>query len=139
MKSEWLRALTGGALLGAASVLLLWGNGRIAGVSGIAGVALRLKGGDLAWRLLFLGGLALAGLLAVALGHVQFDVAALPSGGGLVVAGLAVGLGTRYANGCTSGHGICGISRGSLRSMVATGTFMAAAAGTVFAVRHLGQ
>ncbi|MBI5610633.1 MAG: YeeE/YedE family protein [Deltaproteobacteria bacterium] len=137
MKHEWWMALIGGGVLGAASGLLLWANGRIAGVSGIAGSTLRPRTGDVAWRLAFLVGLALAGLAAVGLGKHSFDVSALPGTGLLVVAGVAVGLGTRYANGCTSGHGICGLSRGSLRSIVATGTFMAAAAATVFAVRHL--
>ncbi len=138
MKHEWWMALVGGGILGAASGLLLWANGRIAGVSGIVGSTLRPRTGDVAWRLAFLIGLALAGWGAAALGKVHFDVTALPGTSALAFAGVAVGLGTRYANGCTSGHGICGLSRGSLRSLVATGTFMAVAAGTVFAVRHLG-
>jgi uncharacterized membrane protein YedE/YeeE len=126
----------GGLLIGLAAAVLLLFNGRIAGISGILGGLLRPAGGDVAWRLAFLGGL-LAAPFAVAL------VSGLPplqvdaGNGTLVAAGLLVGLGTRYGSGCTSGHGVCGIARGSPRSFAATAAFMAAGFLTVYLVRHV--
>lgn len=128
-------ALAGGVMIGLAAGMLVLLNGRIAGISGIAGGLLKLVSGDLGWRLAFLGG-----LLASALAWQWFDGAPHihvdASFGTLVVAGLLVGLGTRYAGGCTSGHGVCGLSRFSLRSLVATLVFMAAGFVTVLLVRH---
>ena len=128
-------ALAGGVLIGlAAAVFLLW-NGRIAGISGIVGGLLRPKRGDLAWRLAFI-----AGLIAAPIAYRWFSP--LPETqitvgvGSVIVAGLLVGLGTRFGSGCTSGHGVCGISRLSLRSVVATLTFMAAGFASVFVLRH---
>ena len=129
-------ALAGGALIGLAAAALVLLGGRIAGISGILGVLLRRVPGERAWRAAFIGGLLvspwvhglLAGPMTTAIG------AGWPT---LLVAGLLVGLGTRYGAGCTSGHGVCGLSRLSVRSAVATVMFMAAGFATVFAVRHL--
>ena len=129
-------ALAGGALVGLAAALLILFTGRIAGISGIVGGLLRPARGDTRWRLAFVLGLLAAPLAWIAVGaaprlHVD---AAWPV---LIVAGLLVGVGTRVGSGCTSGHGVCGLSRGSPRSLAATATFMAAGFATVFAVRHL--
>jgi len=129
-------ALAGGMLIGMASVLFILFNGRIAGISGIAGGLLRPRRGDMDWRIAFLGGLVLAPLawrLFAALPEARIDAGY----GTLVVAGLLVGVGTRYGAGCTSGHGVCGLSRLSPRSLVATLSFMAAGFVTVFVMRHL--
>jgi uncharacterized protein len=129
-------ALAGGVLIGLAAALLVLLNGRIAGISGIVGGLLAPKRGDIGWRLAFVAGLVLAPVLWLA-------VAALPpirieaSYPLLIVAGLVVGFSTRYGTGCTSGHGVCGISRLSPRSIVATLVFMTAGFVTVFIVRHL--
>jgi uncharacterized membrane protein YedE/YeeE len=133
--TPWV-SLAGGLLIGLAAVLLVAFIGRIAGISGILGGLLRLPKGDLSWRLAFLGGLAAAPLaysLFAPLPAVTIE-AGTPT---LVVAGLLVGIGTRYGSGCTSGHGVCGLSRLSPRSLVATAAFMLAGFATVFVVRHL--
>ncbi len=129
-------ALAGGLLIGLATALLLLFNGRIAGISGIVGGLLKPVRGDLAWRAAFVAGLVMAPMAWLVFAALpRLHVAAgTPT---LVVAGLLVGVGTRYGSGCTSGHGVCGISRGSPRSLVATGSFMAAGFVTVFVVRHL--
>ena len=129
-------ALAGGALIGLAAALLLWLNGRIAGISGIVGGVLRPVAGDTAWRVAFVLGLLLAPLaygLVTTLPALQVDACY----GLLVLAGLLVGVGTRYGAGCTSGHGVCGLSRLSVRSLVATVIFMAAGFATVWLVRHV--
>jgi len=134
--NQWMTALAGGVLIGLAATLLLWLNGRIAGVSGILSGVLLPKRGDTAWRTAFLVGLiAAAGLyMAMAPG------APLPRTGfpcaGLVLAGVLVGFGTRMGSGCTSGHGVCGLGRLSRRSLVAVVTFMATAIATTFLIRH---
>ncbi|OKA44948.1 YeeE/YedE [Ralstonia solanacearum] len=129
-------ALLGGLAIGAASAVLVLFNGRIAGISGILGGLLERPRGDTAWRLAFLAGLIGAPVLAAAFGRPpQPDIEA--GWGEILAAGFVVGLGTRYAGGCTSGHGVCGLSRGSLRSLVATATFMAAGFVTVFVQRHV--
>lgn len=129
-------ALMGGALLGiAVTVLLLW-NGRIAGISGILGGLLQPKAGDVAWRVVFILGLMASPLvysLFTALPSIEIE-ADLPI---LVLAGLLVGIGTRYGAGCTSGHGVCGLARVSPRSLVATLSFMFAGFITVWLVRYL--
>jgi uncharacterized membrane protein YedE/YeeE len=129
-------ALMGGALLGVAvTVLLLW-NGRIAGISGILGGLLQPKAGNIAWRVAFILGLMASPLvysLFTELPSIEIE-ADLPI---LVLAGLLVGIGTRYGAGCTSGHGVCGLARFSLRSLVATLSFMFAGFITVWLVRHL--
>lgn len=129
-------ALAGGLLIGISAALMILVNGRIAGISGMLGGLLRPAAGGGAWRLAFLVGLALAPAvyaLVAELPPLQID-AGFPV---LVVAGLLVGAGTRFASGCTSGHGVCGLSRLSFPSLVATLCFMATGFATVFVVRHL--
>jgi uncharacterized protein len=129
-------SMAGGLLIGIAVALLLLLNGRVAGISGIAGGLLRPVAGEAAWRVAFLAGLIAAPLiyqLFTALPVATID-ADLPT---LIAAGLLVGMGTRYGSGCTSGHGVCGVSRLSPRSLAATATFMAAGFAVVFIARHL--
>ncbi|HEU4516253.1 MAG TPA: YeeE/YedE thiosulfate transporter family protein [Steroidobacteraceae bacterium] len=134
--SGWAGGLAGGAMIGAGAVLLLWSIGRIAGISGIASGALEGARGDRAWRIAFLAGMMLAGALAL-----QFVAAPVRTQTGsttlLLAAGLLVGFGTRLGNGCTSGHGVCGLARLSRRSLVAVLTFMGVAMATTFVVRHV--
>jgi len=129
-------ALVGGALIGLAAAGLVLLNGRIAGISGIVGGLLRPVRGDLSWRVAFVAGLVAAPWLYALWAPVpapRIDA----SFATLAVAGLLVGVGTRYGAGCTSGHGVCGLSRGSPRSLAATAVFMAAGFATVFVLRHL--
>ncbi len=131
-------ALVGGVLIGLAVAMLLLLNGRVAGVSGVLGGLVNPEPGEWAWRALFCAGLVGSGLVArhfapSAIGNWH---ASLPV---LAVAGVLVGFGTQMAGGCTSGHGVCGVSRLSLRSIVATATFMAVGAVVVFVVRHVGS
>ena len=133
--TPWL-ALSGGILIGIAAALLILLNGRIAGISGIVGGLFSPGKGDVAWRLLFVLGLVSAPLLyalVTALPPIEIDASKLE----LVLAGLLVGIGTRYGAGCTSGHGVCGLSRLSARSLAATLVFMAAGFATVYVLRHL--
>jgi hypothetical protein len=132
-----IASLIGGALIGLSTSTLLLFNGRIAGISGIFGGLLLPKKGDVAWRASFLAGLLAAGLVLATLYPAAFPKEALRPLGLIALAGLLVGFGTRLGNGCTSGHGVCGISRLSARSTVATLSFMAAGAVTVFVTRHL--
>ena len=129
-------ALIGGAIIGTAAALFAVLNGRIAGISGILGGLMRPQAGDVSWRIAFVAGLVAAplawGLLA-ALPEIRVD-ASYPA---LAAAGLLVGVGTRYGGGCTSGHGVCGVSRASPRSIAATLAFMAAGSATVYVARHL--
>ena len=130
-------ALLGGLMIGASAALFLVLNGRIAGISGILGGLLHPARNELGWRLAFLAGLFVAPLVYVAFGGTLPPVelnASLPL---LIVAGLIVGFGTRLGAGCTSGHGVCGIGRGSPRSLAATAIFMATAVATVFITRHI--
>ncbi|MBD9535130.1 YeeE/YedE family protein [Stenotrophomonas sp. STM01] len=135
--NTWMSALLGGVLIGMAATLLLWLTGRIAGISGMLGGVLLPKRGEIAWRLAFLIGLVGAG--AAWLWSVPG--AYVPRQGFspllLVVAGVLVGIGTRMGNGCTSGHGVCGLGRLSLRSLAAVLTFMLIAVITTFIVRHV--
>lgn len=129
-------ALAGGVLIGLAAAMFALLNGRIAGISGVLGGLLNPAKGDIAWRVAFIAGLVLAPLaylLWAAWPATQIDA----GWGALVLAGLLVGVGTRYGSGCTSGHGVCGLSRLSPRSLVATLTFMGAGFVTVFVLRHL--
>ncbi|MFM8466302.1 MAG: YeeE/YedE family protein [Oxalobacteraceae bacterium] len=129
-------SLLGGLLIGLASALFILANGRIAGISGILGGLLRPSGNDVVWRLAFLLGLIFAPVVAsvfLAPSAPTIDANAEV----LVVAGLLVGIGTRYGGGCTSGHGICGLSRLSPRSLIATMAFMASGMAIVFVMRHL--
>ncbi|WP_145551418.1 YeeE/YedE family protein [Yersinia intermedia] len=141
MTIDWINftpysALAGGAILGVAVTFLLLATGRIAGISGILGGLLLPKAGDSGWRLAFIIGLVTSPLvysLFTALPAIQID-AGLPT---LILAGLLVGIGTRYGAGCTSGHGVCGLARFSPRSLVATLSFMFTGFITVGLVRHL--
>lgn len=137
MTSTWLLALIGGVLIGLAATFLLWLNGRVAGVSGILNGVLFRKSGDVSWRVMFLLGLMLAagGYVAFVPGAPQPRADAAPLL--LVVAGVLVGFGTRMGNGCTSGHGVCGLGRLSLRSLAAVLTFMCTAIATTFVMRHV--
>lgn len=141
MTIDWINftpqaALAGGLIIGLAAAAFVLFNGRTAGISGIPGGLLRVERGDAGWRVAFLVGLIAApvvyGLFA-AMPEVTVDAGA----GTLVAAGLLVGIGTRYGAGCTSGHGVCGISRRSPRSLVATAAFMFAGFVTVYLVRHV--
>jgi uncharacterized membrane protein YedE/YeeE len=143
MTLDWINftpwtALTGGILLGIASAAFILLNGRVLGISGIVGGLLAPRRGEIGWRLSFLLGLLLAptALTLWAPGLIRaprIDAGTLT----LIAAGLLVGFGTRYGSGCTSGHGVCGLSRLSPRSLVATLAFMAAGFATVFVIRHL--
>ena len=128
-------ALAGGALIGLAAALFLLLNGRIAGISGVLGGLFKPASGDIAWRMAFV-----LGLVGAPLVYGLFAVLPTPqieaSNAALVAAGLLVGVGTRYGSGCTSGHGVCGLSRLSPRSLVATACFMGAGFATVFVTRH---
>lgn len=129
-------SLAGGVLIGLATAMFLLLNGRIAGISGILGGLLRPIKGDVGWRVAFIAGLIFSPIafsVAAPLPVAQIDADAAS----LIVAGLLVGIGTRYGSGCTSGHGVCGLSRLSPRSMVATALFMLAGFITVFITRHL--
>ena len=129
-------ALAGGALIGLAAAMFVLLNGRVAGISGVVAGLLKPISGDVAWRAAFVLGLLAApltyGLVAVA-PTLRIDAGF----GAIAVAGLLVGVGTRYGSGCTSGHGVCGLSRLSPRSLAATGAFMGAGFATVFVIRHL--
>lgn len=131
-------ALLGGLLIGLSAALLLLLNGRIAGVSSVMGRLLPPTLGDAAWRLWFLGGLIGGGVLwRLFSGQTAADLVFEAGVPVLLAGGLLTGFGTRVANGCTSGHGVCGIGRLSPRSIVATLTFMATAAVTVYVSRHV--
>ncbi len=143
MNIDWLHftpwtSLGGGILLGIASAMFVLLNGRILGISGILGGLLAPRMGDIGWRFAFLLGMGAAPMVFGAvmppelLPAVRID-ASEPV---IALAGVLVGLGTRYGSGCTSGHGVCGLSRLSPRSLVATLSFMAAGFATVFLVRH---
>lgn len=127
----------GGALIGLAAALLLLVNGRIAGVSGIVGGLLAPQSGENGWRLMFVIGLWIGALAFVFARGAIFPVEIGARWPTLLVAGLLVGFGTSMGNGCTSGHGVCGIARFSKRSMIATLVFMASAIVTVWLTRHV--
>lgn len=129
-------ALGGGALIGLSASLMLMLNGRIAGISGIVGGLLQPQAGDVSWRAWFVAGLLAGGAALFAVRPELFGTAAVPSAV-VVIAGLLVGFGTRLGSGCTSGHGVCGISRMSKRSIVATSTFMLSGAIAAYVVQHL--
>lgn len=129
-------ALGGGILIGLAAASFILLNGRIAGISGILGGLLTPAKDDILWRLAFLGGLVgapLLWLLVADLPPIRIE-AGYPA---VFIAGLLVGIGTRYGSGCTSGHGVCGLSRLSMRSLAATASFMGAGFVTVYVIRHL--
>ena len=129
--TPWASA-AGGALIGLAAAMLVLLNGRVAGVSGIVGGLLAVRRGDIAWRVAFV-----LGLFAAPLAMLFYPmVPRIEAGSGvLVIAGLLVGIGTSYESGCTSGHGVCGLSRLSPRSLVATAAFMVAGIATVYLMK----
>ena len=131
-------ALAGGILLGIASAAFILVNGRVLGISGILGGLLVPKRSDASWRVMFLLGLLLAPATLSLLAPGLISAPRIEANNvAIVVAGLLVGLGTRYGSGCTSGHGVCGLSRLSPRSLVATLAFMASGFAMVYVVRHL--
>lgn len=141
MNIDWIHftpwtSLAGGLIIGTAAAAFVLFNGRIAGISGILGGLLRPARGDIGWRVAFLLGLAAAPLAYAMFSALPVATVAADDVT-LTIAGLLVGLGTRYGAGCTSGHGVCGLSRQSPRSLVATAAFMLAGFVTVFVTRHL--
>lgn len=141
MLIDWIHftpwtSLSGGVLIGLAAALFILVNGRILGISGIVGGLLRPHHGDVAWRVAFVLGLVLMPILWQR--HLPLPDVSIEAGWPvLIVAGLLVGFGTRLGAGCTSGHGVCGLSRLSPRSLAATLAFMAAGFAVVYLVRHL--
>lgn len=137
MEPDWIFGLAGGVLIGLSAALMLLVRGRIAGISGIVGTLITTRPtAESGLQLLFVAGL-LAGPLIVWMAMGRPTVEIETSAPLLIAGGLLVGFGTRMGSGCTSGHGVCGLSRLSLRSAVATGTFMAVGALTVALVRHI--
>jgi uncharacterized protein len=139
MSVDWnaftpLAALAGGAMIGLAAAFLILLNGRIAGISGILAGLLRPPSADWIWRAAFIAGMVVAALIARLAATPRIVIGASPTT--LIIAGLLVGLGTRYGAGCTSGHGVCGVSRLSPRSIVATIAFMLSGFFTVYLTRH---
>jgi uncharacterized protein len=138
MHQDWINALFGGVIIGiSVSLMLLW-NGRVTGISGIINGTLSPVKGDTGWRVLFIGGLLLGGLTLKVLNPKVFSGSLPTETWTIAVAGLLVGFGTIMGSGCTSGHGICGISRMSPRSLVATIVFIAAGVAAVVVFRKLG-
>jgi len=135
--STMAAGLAGGVLIGLAAAAFLLLSGRVAGVSGIVAGLLARPTADTAWRALFVAGLVSGGVLLPALVADSFRGLDAATPARLAAAGLLVGFGARLGNGCTSGHGVCGVSRLAPRSLVATATFMTTGALTVFVVRHL--
>ena len=135
--SAWPAALAGGVLIGLAATLLLWLNGRIAGISGIVGGVLLPQRGEVAWRVALLLGLVAAGAAWLWWGPGAYAPRQGFPPALLVATGLLVGFGTRMGNGCTSGHGVCGLGRLSPRSLAAVLVFMATAIATTYIVRHV--
>jgi uncharacterized protein len=132
-----ISAITGGLLIGLAATLMLWTNGRITGISGIIGGVLIPQEVGTKWRIFFVAGLIIAPLCYMALSGQGLNIVTQASPLLSIIAGLAVGFGTRLGSGCTSGHGICGIARFSKRSFLATAVFMLSGIITVYITRHL--
>lgn len=132
-----LESLLGGVLIGLAATLMLAMLGRICGVSGIIGGLLAPARNDAGWRIAFVAGLLAGGAIALQIRPEALAMTLDRSPVALAVAGLAVGFGTRMGSGCTSGHGVCGLARGSVRSLTATLVFMASGVATVFVVGRL--
>lgn len=130
-------SLIGGILIGLSASALLFFDGKIAGISGIVAGMLSPVKNDTLWRVVFVAGLLTGGLLLRLLSPQVFTIGITRSSSALVLAGLLVGFGTRLGNGCTSGHGVCGLSRFSQRSLIATLIFMATGVATVYIINHL--
>lgn len=138
MNADWVNALLGGTLIGISVSLMLLLNGRVTGISGIVNGVLFPSQGEVSWRVLFIGGLLVGGLTMFMIAPDQMANTLIRPSWAPIVAGLLVGFGTIMGSGCTSGHGVCGISRLSPRSLVATVVFMAAGIATVVALRQMG-
>jgi uncharacterized membrane protein YedE/YeeE len=138
VNQDWINALLGGILIGISVSLMLFWNGRVTGISGIINGALSPVKGDIQWRLFFISGLIFGGFVLSQLNPRIFENKLTTEIWTVVVAGLFVGFGTILGSGCTSGHGVCGISRMSPRSLIATIVFMAAGIAAVFVFRNLG-
>lgn len=134
-----VQGLVGGVLIGLAAVLMMFTIGRIAGVCGIVFNALTTRDpSNTQWRIAFIVGIPLGALLVTLVGLKDWSSLSFPATmPTTIIAGFIVGVGTTFGSGCTSGHGICGLARFSMRSLVATATFMAVAAATVFIIRHM--
>ena len=130
-------SLIGGILIGLSVSAMLLFNGKIAGISGIVAGLLSPTKSDVPWRAAFVAGLLTGGLFLKVLSAQVFEIGVVRSGGAFVLAGLLIGFGARLGSGCTSGHGVCGISRFSRRSIIATATFIATGAAAVYVVNHL--
>lgn len=138
MNQEWINALSGGVLIGiSVSLMLLW-NGRVTGISGIINGILTPSKGDILWRVMFIFGLILGGVLMGQIIPHTFENTISTSTWTAVVAGLMVGFGTILGSGCTSGHGVCGISRMSPRSLVATIVFISSGVASVYLFKNWG-
>ena len=133
---EVIKPLIGGMLIGLSAAILMLTKGRIAGISGIVEGVLRPKSGDVMWRVIFLAGLLVGGMVMAMLLPERFDLTTNRTIQMTAVAGLMVGIGVHIGCGCTSGHGVCGISRISLRSLVAVPTFMGTGALVVWLVNQ---
>ena len=129
-------SLIGGILIGLSASAMLLFNGKIAGISGIVAGLLGPTKSDVLWRAVFVAGLVTGGLMLNLLSPGAFEIGVVRSGGAFVAAGLLIGYGARLGNGCTSGHGVCGISRFSMRSIVATAIFIVTGATIVYVVNH---
>lgn len=134
---DYLWALTGGLLMGTASASLFVLNGKILGISGVLGGALKVRSSEAQWRWAFIAGMLIAGGVMTVVMPGAFENTIVRSSGATLLAGTLVGVGTQLGSGCTSGHGICGIGRLSTRSIAATIVFMATGAGSVLFVRHV--
>ena len=131
-----IASLIGGILIGLSAAAMFWFDGKIAGISGIVAGVLRPVRNDWLWRVFFVSGLLAGGLIMRMVEPDAYAYTIQRSSGAIIAAGLLVGFGTRLSNGCTSGHGVCGVSRLSARSMVATGSFLVTGAVTVFVINR---
>lgn len=138
MHQDWINALIGGSIIGVSVSLMLLLNGRVTGISGIINGIMTPAKGDTAWRVLFVLGLLAGGLVVSAFNPTTFSGQLATDSWTVIVAGLLVGFGTILGSGCTSGHGVCGISRMSPRSLVATMIFIAAGVAAVYVFRSMG-
>ena len=132
-----MNQILGGMIIGLAATMMLLFNGKISGISGILGGVIHKETSDKSWRILFLAGLVLGGIMMKVIYPESFTLISTALPVDYVIAGLLVGFGTLMGNGCTSGHGVCGISRLSTRSMVATVTFISAGAASVLLFKLL--